>query len=252
MHWLGMARRSALPVLGCTTLSAALLGACNYTYEGEPPEAPLVIDPAPAEVGEPLDLDVPAGPSGLFASSRWPSACELLTDDEITAVLPQATVTEREADGQEYRDVDTLQTFTVAEGSCSYRLDIPEADLEPVDTMISVTLDAAGSPDVVERNVTAAPEDTTIDVPTGECRGREGRATVVCHEGPLAFTLSAIVGRQQRGSDTWTDRYEVAGETVTFTGRFGGDRLDEAGVEENEFLRDTLSAELAKIILVKI
>jgi hypothetical protein len=189
----------------------------------------------------------PVGSSGLLAPSQWPSACELLTDDEITAVLPQATVTEREADDQEFRDVETLGTFTVREGACSYLLDIPEAGLGPEDTMIRVSLDAVGSPDVVARNVTALPEDTRIDVSGGQCFG--STSTVHCHKGPLAFTLHGILGTQQHGSDAWTNRYEVGGKTKTFTGSWG---TNEGQAEEGEFLRDSLCTELAAIILAKV
>jgi hypothetical protein len=50
-HDCRLGRRSVLLTVGCTTVGAVLVAGCSYTYEGEAPDAPLVIEPAPRPGG---------------------------------------------------------------------------------------------------------------------------------------------------------------------------------------------------------
>jgi hypothetical protein len=236
------------------TVAAALLAACGGTDHGDPPEAALILQPGPAEVGEPLDLDIALDETGFFVFSAWPQACDLLTDAEITAVLPQAEVIERRSGDRDLEIIGSGQDVTAYDAGCGYELDIPEAGLgaEMVSggPTIAVQIDAAGSPDVARLNARGS-HGVPIEVPSGECHAWETTAGVSCLKGPLAFTIVSHFPHQQVGSDTWTDRYRVGGETTTFTDARGNES-DRIFGQGEVFRRDALDVELAEIVLAKI
>jgi hypothetical protein len=251
-------RRSVPVALGraavIAVLAALVVSACGGTDEGEEPAAPLIIEPGPAQVSERLDLDIPLhSTTGFFLFHQWPPACDLLSDAEITTVLPQVRRIERTSIDEEMTIMDTGQDFTARNATCRYELDIPQAGLgmelmnPPV---IEVRIDAAGTPEVARLNFL---EDMNppVQVPSGQCHVvGERLAGVACLKGPLTFKVTSDFTHQQIGDDTWTDRYRVGGETRTFTGEIGAE--DPGAFREVEtFRRDALDVELAKVILAK-
>lgn len=245
--------RSASGPRRCAALVALLVatGACSASDEGERPAAPLIIEPGPAQVTERLDLDIPLDETGFFQFSSWPPACDLLTDAQITTVLPQVQTIERTSMDEDIQIIGSGQTATVANAICRYELDIPEAGLgiETSPPTIQVRIDAAGTPEVAQRNFMNG-SDTPVQVPSGECYVAETLSGVSCLKGPLVFSVTSRFAHQQIGSDTWTDRYRVGGETTTFTGEIGGEDT-ESFVRAEVFRRDALDVELAKVILAK-
>jgi hypothetical protein len=219
--------------------------------EGEA-TAPLFVEPAPTEVAR-LDLEIPLDETGFFEFDSWPNACDLLTDPEIMAVLPQVQAIEHTPLDQDITIIAADRTVTAANARCGYVLDIPEAGLgmdRAVPPTIWVEVEAAGTPEVVELNYLPG-DDSPITVPSGQCHAGDVPFDIQCQKGPLAFRISSQFQHQQIDGNAWTDRYRVGDETRTFTADSGGTDTDDRS-EGARFRRDTLYVEVAKIILSKL
>jgi hypothetical protein len=83
-------RRPKLLVLVALALTVPLLLGC-----ASPTPDPIRLGRAPAEPTGKINLDLPVDPSGYLEFSRWPDACDLLTDRDLRAVFPQAEDIER-------------------------------------------------------------------------------------------------------------------------------------------------------------
>lgn len=235
--------------------AVTVLAACGGG--DEEPARPLVLRRAPAEVGTTLDLDIPLDRSGLFVFDQWPRACDLLTDADIKAVLPQTAKVERTSEDQDINIIgDTPRSVTVADAKCSFELDLSAAGMAPDEPgqgspTLWVSIDSAGMADVVEQNFSGEVNEPIL-VPNGQCYVPRGLARVDCRKGPLSFTISSAFPHQDLGDHRWTDRYLADGETTTFS---AGIETDEAGTKEfttaEAFRRDALDVELAKIVLAK-
>lgn len=197
-----------------------------------------------------IDLDIALDASGFFAFNQWPRRAD------IGAVLPQTEDVKRNPDDEQIKIIGDLpQTVTAVGATCTYKLDLPEAGLGPDDPAIPpsvrLTVESAGTPEVVEQNFSADVNDP-IKVPGGECYVRDKSAGVNCFKGQLAFRITSDFPHEDLDSVTWTDRYLVGGKTTTFTDD-GSDK--DAGVDEftkaEEFRRDALDVELAAIVLAK-
>lgn len=236
-------------------VSAVLLAACGE----DKPREPMVMEPAPAAPGPPIDLDLPLDPSGAFAFDQWPKACDLLTDAAIKAVLPQTTEVKREPEDQEINIISAgsgapPRAVTAEGAKCSYKLDLPDVgSVAELGGSLLVSVDHAGTPEAVEQNFSADVNDP-IEVPDGQCYVRDRSSGVSCRKGPLAFSISSTFFSQEVKDDgTSIDRYRVNGKTTTFTAPVG---TSDAAVQENgrkeEFRRDALDVELAKTVLAKV
>lgn len=241
-----------LPAL--LAVSTALLVACG----GEDgAREPLVMEPAPAKPGTRIDLDLPRDPSGAFAFDRWPKACALLTDADIKAVLPQATEVRREPEDQKINLLPEIsndvapappRTVTAKGANCRYVLQLPAAGLRDrhdvpgsSGAFLRVSVDYAGTPTAVKKNLSVG-DDKPIEVPDGRCYG--ARAEVSCRKVALAFTINSDFQPVESEEGKYLHRYRVKGKTTTFP-------AGEGILRSQEYLRDHLSAELAKTVLAK-
>jgi len=245
-----------LPAL--LAVSTALLVACAAGEEE--PGGPLVMEPAPAKRGTPIDLDLPRDPSGAFAFDRWPKACGLLTDADIKAVLPQATEVRREPEDQKINLLPEISNdvapapprmVTAKGASCRYVLQLPAAGLRDRHDVpgssgasLRVSVDYAGTPTAVKKNLSVG-DDKPIEVPDGRCYGEKIGAGVSCRKGSLAFSVNSDFQPVKAEERKYLHRYRVKGKTTTFT---AGDGT----LRSQEYLRDHLSVELAKAVLAKI
>lgn len=239
------------------TVSAAVLIAC-----GEEEPQPLVIEPASVKpAGKPIDLDLPRDPSGAFAFDRWPKACDLLTDADIKAVLPQLTKVKREPEDQEITLTPALtadavpapaRTVTAKGANCTYKLQLPAAGLKDrydiegssgASLLVSVTY--AGAPKAVKQNFGPGVDPVRVEVPAGQCYGRDNASSVSCRKASLAFSVSSSVSPQEVEDGEYKHRYRVKGKITTFP-------TGEGTLRSDEFRRKLLDAELAKIVLAKI
>jgi hypothetical protein len=128
-------------------------------FEAAPvPEVVLGTPPA-----SPPTLALPAYPAGTLATGEsWPRACDLLTDDTIRAMLPQADLFHRTgtAETRVFRTEQLLpdsglkvqvasQTIHVPEHQCDVRFWLPHKTMNDVRhplASLSVAVDIAGDP----------------------------------------------------------------------------------------------------------
>jgi hypothetical protein len=253
VSWLGDLRRGLRPAVAGLLL-VVLLGACGLTDrepdDGTPPDEPLIIESAAAPAVARINWDRPIHPSGFYRGDAWPPACDLLTDEEITAVLPQAMVTDRAPEDQEF-DVFVAGgfggRFVARDSKCTIELDIPEAgmpnDAERVrPPTITITVDSAGTPGSVATNF--HPDGDRVQTTAGECYSSDF-AGVMCQLDHMAFQL--VVDLPGQHGDT--DRYRVAGKTTLFTNPHA--EMEEVRLREEAFLRGALYLPLTELVLAK-
>jgi hypothetical protein len=155
-------------------------------------------------------------------------------------------VAERSASDRELTIPGSGGVITAADAYCSIRLDIAAAGLphdEVTGPTVSVTIEAAGTPEVAAENliVDEGPGAEPIPTASGTCYGYIVNG-IQCLKGAVAFTLMTDLLFQQSGSDRWTDRFRVDGETTTFSGDFGSTAETE---DRARYLRTQLLARLA-------
>jgi hypothetical protein len=224
-------------------------GACSSA----PAEPVRITDPTgPAT---PLAVATPTGDQGLLPGDRWPSACDLVDDAALRAVLPQATDVRREPRSGSVRVTSTEpgvlgrrlgeRTETVQGLSCSTRFSLPGAALDPdrpnvTGAELRTSVVAAGSPDAVE-NATPfgtgpAPEDRV----GGRCEAQAGSRD--CLKGNLRFTVAFTVPTADDIDDPIT--LAAPDGTRTFERFDGRAKLEFARTEVDPRLADAVLARL--------
>lgn len=211
-RWVGVA---------CLALAAALSVGCSGPKLSEPVE----LGSLPASVGAPIPLDGKVGQSGAFAV--WPDACDLLTDQVIESLLPQAESISREPEPRTFTFHSADDPLAgrgtkveIANSRCTTTFTIPVGLLEADVTRPSflVLLDYAGSPAGFKLNY-EYDEAKAVPVEGGTCM----RDDVMPHAyacanatGQVAFTVAFDLPHHGKSLKDPT-RYTHDGETVTFT-----------------------------------
>lgn len=270
--------REAVPVLTgsghrlALTLLAVLVG-CR----GQDAPRVLVMNSPQRGFLAPIGLDLPRDSSGAFAFDRWPKACDLLTDADIQAVLPQVTTVVRQPEDQKITLLQDLsvnaiprppRTVTAKGARCSYRLELPGVFRKGVTPSLSVNVIYAGTPDAVKLNFSSlGSNEEPVEIPDAECRGSKTSAQVSCRKGPLAFSVASNFfdhteykpkSKYNYKDGKWIDRYSVNGRLTMFgattgapTRSPGSDLEVQEDNRRNVFRRNALDAELAKTVLAK-
>lgn len=245
-----MSRAGGLLVAVATVL---VMVACA----SEPP-APVVIGSAPAAPTGPIDLSGPTDSSGFFAPDAWPRACDLLTDADLAAVLPQATAIARAGESRELTVFGNLQsdvytapsTITIPEATCVVRFSLPGLELDPdlpltttsTGYAITVGVLAAGSEEVVVANTEFGPAPVRTLGAAG-CDDSEF-SEIVCTASRMRFSVSVGGSRAQYSGDNGSVmRYEYGSQVSTFEG---------GQLALRAFEGDTVVVELASAVAAKL
>lgn len=178
-----------------------LLAGCAEPVEvgaARPSGAPLSLDISRNEVVNPLE---------------WPDACELLTDDEIIAILPPAEDITRQATPVEVLDfglmADNPGGGTANSGSCAYEMKLPGDD--NVTSSIDITIVGVAHPKLIKRHFAeeknkAKQDATSVDADPPVDHGADlgadacyttapattngsSTGTTTCRSGPLMFEV---------------------------------------------------------------
>ncbi|MFI8978259.1 hypothetical protein ACIGO9_35635 [Nocardia asteroides] len=188
---------------GPIAAAAVALSACG-------PVGPPAIDfgdAAPAAA--PLAATLPA------TVENWPDACAVLTDAEITAILPQATGLTRTP--QTVQIVDE-SVRNIAQGGCQFAFDLPDLRDSAGNTKITLTFSRVG-----EENAVAAyyadmkrfSGDPVAPVAWGatECTyGKIIESSVACYHRNFAF---AVTGDSTAGGLDSPARFQIWRDEVT-------------------------------------
>jgi hypothetical protein len=221
-----------------------------------PPPAPLVVEPSRVVPSGRIDVAGPVDPrTDLFLVDSWPAACDLLTDAEITALLPRSGRVARFTTDVEF-EVLYVGRFTVPGGRCYLVPDLPDVgfpipesgEFDGAEAWLTVEVLAAGTPEAVANNVLLS--GTPVPAPSGSC-STGGSASVECVKGSLAFRVGVFLPFQQSDLDrgTWTDRFVISGRPGDFVDVTTGDSA--AITARDAVLRDSILAPLAAAALTK-
>ncbi len=166
-----------------------------------------------------LTMQVTAG--ALVPARDWPSACGLLTDAEIRAVLPDARRITRMYDGVMTRTIEEFAADPswhaeayAAQGRCVWGMELP-GEAANSWTWIRVRIDAVGDPDLVRRYHASQELGRGAGLGAIHPPGVDAcyvsalyDAHLVCRQGPLMFDVggstTATFGGQ-RGYAFWRD-----------------------------------------------
>ena len=171
----------------------------------------------PVVVGTPKPagtrLPIMAGAEQIIPPSSWPSVCTLLTDGELTSLLPQAT------------ELSHDRARHAREGACEYRFWLKGAVPFGAKSAIDTIIDAVGGPTLIARRYAQImAEDRKIPQlqrlqDLGAALGPAGCFTyvawidaspapadagsnLVCHQGVLLYEVSVVGGANFAGART--------------------------------------------------
>lgn len=157
---------------------------------------------------------------------NWPDACAMLSDDEITAILPQAGAITRTPQTVQFV-ADTVRN--IPQGGCQFSFALPDRTDSPANTKITLMLSAVDEPDTVAAFYADATRlaGDPVAPPWGatECAyGKSIESSASCYYGNFAFSITGDT--TAAGLDTperfltWRD--EVTAEIVrTLVARMG-------------------------------
>lgn len=194
--------------------------AAGEAFENAP--APELVVSTPTAAPPKLALTYPAG--ALATAETWPRACDLLSDDDVRAFLPQAENITRtgKADStvfnveafdptSRYRWIVKGQRIDMPEASCDIQFHLPHkssfADPGPV-AVLTVAVSVAGDPEIVWGYSWALfpnsePADPQLVAAGGAraCKGGPGR-DITCTKGAVTFSVGAGIAAEERGIET--------------------------------------------------
>lgn len=151
-----------------------------------PTTAPSIEFGAAAPSGAAITAELPA------TTRNWPDACTLLSDAEITAILPQATHLTRTPQTVQLVDESVRD---VAQGGCLFSFALPDLPASTGNAKISLTLSSIGeATDVAayyadRKRFSAdpvAPQWGAVECTYGKIL----ESSVSCHHGNFAFAVS--------------------------------------------------------------
>ncbi|WP_405064333.1 hypothetical protein OG474_22500 [Kribbella sp. NBC_01505] len=182
--------------------SAALLTGCG---EEKPP--PAIEFGAAKPAGDQIGLKPQSGTA--VALSEWPDACKLVTDPEITAILPQAKDFERTpvkvtiTNFNPLKAADPSTVGDVPRGGCEFEFALPAGkDKSARNSSFTVTVTAVADPALVaaryaeDKKKEAGDDNEFKDLAaawgTKGCYSYGGalNRTAECYQGPYLFEVT--------------------------------------------------------------
>ncbi|MDN5725906.1 MAG: hypothetical protein L0G99_08265 [Propionibacteriales bacterium] len=237
------ASRRAATLLAVLFLSV-LLVSCSSSKQ----TPAVVIGDLPDDLGLAISLDRDLDPYGAF--TKWPSACELVTDDTLTALLPQIQKIESTPEAAEYEVVqpDLTKvpggTISVPEARCTKKFTIGIGFLEQNPGTLDITVVAAGSKEFVTNNVDRA-QTTKFKVKGGTCGDAADGIRCVDASGRLHFRLTLQLPHHGKSLKD-PSRYDDGGEVRSFT-------TDKPDVQPREdYLNERLTRPIVQSILTRL
>ncbi|RKT09838.1 hypothetical protein BX285_6947 [Streptomyces sp. 1114.5] len=211
---------AATAVAGAAVL---LLAACSK-------DVPALSFGSAQPSGNRLAAQPPTGRS--LALAQWPHGCEVLSDAEIKAILPQAGGIKRKPvkvtiiDFNPLSEADPGTTGDVPDAGCKFSFGLPDKHENDSNSSITLTFTAVADPALVAKSYTKdlaqAREDATKyhkefeDLgtslgPQGCFAGDLARGNLTCHQGPYEFEVSGTstadgVGEYPKADRNWSDK----------------------------------------------
>lgn len=232
--------------IGLVLAFAMVAAGCSHA-----PPPSIAIGAAPTAATGRIAFPTSYDASGFFPFDHWPKACDLLTDQDLHAILPQIS---------DIRRVPADQALTLLSGGrqayaknamCQIRFSLPGTPkpTDPIVSEIDVSEIAAGSPDVVRLNWDGGNHPQHHRSVAGlDCYTTSDDLN--CLKSTLSFRVQPKIQWQRpTGSTDDILRFTRAGKTTTFRGDD-----DSSGKDYGAALRyqtDNLAPLLATAILAK-
>lgn len=200
-----------------TVLTVAVLGVLLASCTTPPPavQEPVRFGTLPS-TQESIPIRVPAG--AVIRASNWPSACTILTDDEIRALLPQADLIRRQPQAVVVTDIslDIGSPFnsggprqeTAPEGACTYSFALVGAAILDLRSNIDIVITGLADPALLEpayedhlardrENDDVAPvTDHAASLGPDACYSKLESSGIqfylVCRQGSLLYEISGL------------------------------------------------------------
>ncbi|MER6100402.1 hypothetical protein ABT154_32045 [Streptomyces sp. NPDC001728] len=166
---------------------------------------------------------------GSLPVAQWPNACEVLSEDEIRAILPQATGFAREPVKVTLMNFNPLEpsapgtTGDVAAGGCTYKFGLPSAYKSERNSSIRLTFTAIADPALVRQSyaedLAEAREEATrrnrefrdlgTSLGAAGCFQPDVSDGPTCHRGPYQFEVDGMstadgVGEYAESDKNWS------------------------------------------------
>jgi hypothetical protein len=189
-------RRNALALI-ITLAVLSLAAACGGSSTKPVPEIRVGSVPPP---GAKVAVQPPAQ-NGLAPFQSWPKACDLLTDADVRALLPQSyRIQHRSEDvtfDLQHRPLDPSRQQAVAGAACTISWWLPggSPSLDPNEPSVAVSLSliAVGAPALVKTNYYQQTDssDRVVqpDLGADECVQPPGGVSYLCRRQQVAFSL---------------------------------------------------------------
>lgn len=222
-------RRPGTAAFAALTGALLLLGATACTGgggddgSGGDDALPIEVVSQPDHEGEPISLDLPVHSSGAFEFDQWPSACDLVDQETIQAVLPGATEVAQEAEPMELTllgiGTDPEDTHTVPEARCSMSagFDADGLRLEDGNVVMNVIVEVhqAGDAEFVERN-RQQPGGEQVEIGDATCAAQDQMAYTCAMEN-ISFSVMIDARPYAQYTDADASVYSVDGEEVDYS-----------------------------------
>lgn len=230
---------------------------------------PVQINPTPTAPTSRVDLALPLHKSGFFEFNRWPKACDLLTDEDIRAVLPQAEGFHRRSEDQKMTIHPDLlsevfsppMSVVVTNANCAVGFSLPGARYkrELPDSsgfILRLSVIAAGNEEVVKLNAPGTERDTRINLGGATCVD-DSFNSYRCTKDRIVFSISGPSSGTIQGkiNGKHAVRYQIGAEVTTFVFPDGDAPLEQvtaAAQKRAKFEAEHISVELVKIVASKI
>lgn len=140
-------------------LATVLVATCGMVLmgcgAGEPERHPVVAVGVAPSPSSPVALASPDG-TGLLPLNSWPRACDLLTETDVRAVLPQTTKVESKLGDLTFKNADLHareRSLDVTNVRCTHTVWLPGTyPAELPATYLNLTVRAAGTPKLARLN----------------------------------------------------------------------------------------------------
>lgn len=193
--------------------------------------------PPPLEFGaaQPSGPKLAAQPAqnGSLPLAQWPNACEVLSDTEIRAILPQATDFQRDPVKVTIINFNPLSeapadtTGDVPAGGCEFKFGLPSEYESEHNSSVKVTFTAIADPALVRQNYAEDLKDARERAAKGTYKkefrdlgsslGTEGcflpdvSDGPTCHQGAYQFEVSGLstadgVGEYPQSERNWSEK----------------------------------------------
>lgn len=132
---------------------------------------------------------------GLVPASKWPKACDLITDDDVRAILPQARGVDHAGppatvDVVDHVDVTRQRQLKVPQPSCRIEFVLPSAAAEDAalaSTSLRIDLEAVGTRKIARLNYDEVGDVVEVGA-ADECRG-VAASTYTCRVEGVVFSI---------------------------------------------------------------